>query len=59
MIYLDKQGAEWKKFYNVNMPARLAQNRDKNGLFTAIKWDPLPSGLLGPVQLIPVSLDTK
>lgn len=59
IIYMEKQGAEWKKFYNVNMPARLAQNRDKNGLFTAAKWDPLPSGLLGPVVLIPVSYDSK
>jgi hypothetical protein len=59
IIYLEKQGAEWKKFYNVNMPARLAQNRNKNGLFTAEKWEPLASGIIGPVRLIPVSFDNK
>ena len=51
---LDKREVFWKKFYNVNFPARLSENR-KNGLFTAAHWEPLPSGLLGPVTLTPVS----
>jgi hypothetical protein len=57
IIQMDKQGAEWKKFYNVNMPARLAENRDRNGLFTAAKWQPLSSGLIGPVTLTPMVIE--
>ena len=51
---LDRRGVVWKKFYNVNMPARLPQNRGPDGLFTAAKWEPLGSGLIGPVTLTPV-----
>jgi len=51
---LDKKGVPWKKFYNVNMPARLAENRGTDGLFTAVKWQPKPSGLLGPVSITPL-----
>ncbi|MBK8951837.1 MAG: glycoside hydrolase family 2 protein [Chitinophagaceae bacterium] len=54
IIDLDKRGVEWKKFYNINMSAKLAENRSPGGLFTAAKWQSLPSGLLGPVQLIPL-----
>ncbi len=50
---LDKDGVLWKKFYNVNFPARLAENR-KDGLFDASDWTPKPSGLIGPVRLIPM-----
>ncbi|MEQ8474043.1 MAG: glycosyl hydrolase [Marinoscillum sp.] len=50
---LDKQGVFWKKFYNVNFPARLAENRSR-GLFDASGWQPRPSGLLGPVTLTPL-----
>jgi alpha-L-rhamnosidase len=48
---LDSRGVPWKKFYNVNMPARLAANRGEDGLFTAAPWEPLDSGLIGPVTL--------
>jgi hypothetical protein len=51
---LDKRGVAWKKFYNINFPSRFAENRDANGIFTAAKWQPRPSGLLGPVTLTPV-----
>jgi alpha-L-rhamnosidase len=51
---LDKAGVRWKKFYNVNFPARLPQNRGADGLFTAATWEPLDSGLLGPVTLTPL-----
>jgi hypothetical protein len=44
----------WKRFYNINMPARLPENRGPDGLFTAAKWEPLESGLMGPVTLTPV-----
>jgi hypothetical protein len=53
---LDVRGAAWKKFYNVNFPARLAENRGADGLFTAAKWEPLESGLLGPVTLTPLDV---
>jgi hypothetical protein len=52
IAYLDRAGIPWKKFYNINFPARKAENR-KDGLFDASKWVPGPSGLLGPVQLLP------
>lgn len=56
IIDMEKKGAEWKKFYNVNFPSRLTANRDANGLFTAAKWEPEVSGLLGPVTITPLTL---
>jgi len=53
---LDRRGVPWKKFYNVNMPPKLPENRGADGLFSAAKWEPLPSGLLGPVTLTPLSV---
>jgi hypothetical protein len=53
---LDARGVNWKKFYNVNFPARLAENRGPDGLFSAAKWQPLDSGLLGPVTLTPLAV---
>ena len=52
---LDRRGVPWKKFYNVNMPSLLPANRGPDSLFTAAKWEPLPSGLLGPVTLTPLT----
>ena len=57
VIDLEKRGVEWKKFYNINMPARLAENRGADGLFTAAKWQPKPSGLLGPVTFTPMKFE--
>jgi hypothetical protein len=51
---LDRAGVRWKKFYNVNFPARFPQNRGADGLFTAAKWELLDSGLIGPVTLTPL-----
>ena len=51
---LDRRSVPWKKFYNTNFPARLAANRGEDALFTAAKWAPLPSGLIGPVTLTPL-----
>jgi hypothetical protein len=51
---LDREGIEWKKFYNINFPAKKRENRGKNGLFDASKWEPKESGLIGPVTLTPV-----
>jgi hypothetical protein len=50
---MDRRNVFWRKFYNVNFPARKAENR-KNGIFDASHWPPKASGLLGPVQLFPV-----
>jgi hypothetical protein len=51
---LEKEGVVWKKFYNTNFPSRLPQNRGSDGLFTAAKWQPKESGLLGPVTIQPL-----
>jgi hypothetical protein len=51
---LDRRGVAWKKFYNMNVPPKLAENRGPDGLFSAAAWQPLPSGLLGPVTLTPL-----
>lgn len=56
IIFMERNGMEYRNFYNVNFPARRAENRGKDGLFTAINWDPLLSGLQGPVTLTPVKL---
>jgi len=53
---LDLRGVGWKKFYNVNFPARFPDNRGPDGLFTAAGWEPLESGLLGPVTLTPLTI---
>lgn len=58
IIYMDKNSLEWKKFYNINMSARKPQNV-KNGVFDASRWDPLPSGLAGPVTLTPLSYSIR
>jgi alpha-L-rhamnosidase len=52
---LDRRGVAWKRFYNTNIPARLAANRGPDGLFSAAKWPPRPSGLIGPVTLAPLA----
>ena len=51
---LDRRNVPWKRFYNVNFPALLPENRGPDGLFSAARWEPLESGLLGPVTLQPV-----
>jgi len=54
MAHLDQQGVAYKKFYNINFPARKRENRGADGLFSAADWKPRESGLLGPVRLVPV-----
>ncbi len=58
IAYLDKHQIFWKKFYNVNFPARKSENRN-NGLFDARHWQPRPSGLMGPVILIPLAGEVR
>jgi hypothetical protein len=47
---MDKRNVPWKKFYNVNFPARKNEN-SVNNLFDASNWIPRASGLTGPVTL--------
>ncbi len=58
ITYMDKNKIPWKKFYNTNMPARKREN-SANGLFDASKWEPMLSGLSGPVTLTPVRYTPK
>lgn len=51
---MDREHIIWRKFYNINMSARLRENRGADGNFTAEKWKPKESGLIGPVTLTPV-----
>jgi hypothetical protein len=51
---MDRRRVPWKKFYNVNFPANRAENRGAAGLFDASKWQPMESGLIGPVTLTPL-----
>jgi hypothetical protein len=44
---LDRQGFEWRRFYDINFVTV------QYGPFDASGWQPLESGLLGPVRLIP------
>lgn len=58
MIEMDKEGGQYKKFYNTNFAAHERENRGPDGLFTAAAWQPLPSGLVGPVSLTPLQTKT-
>ncbi|MFK7832561.1 MAG: glycosyl hydrolase, partial [Winogradskyella sp.] len=44
----EMRGEEWKNFYEINMV-----NKDYEK-FDATKWNPMPSGILGPVKLTPL-----
>ncbi|MBS3769911.1 MAG: glycoside hydrolase family 2 protein [Bacteroidales bacterium] len=58
IAYMDREGVYWKKFYNINFPARKPENRDDDGLFTAEEWEPFGSGLMGQVSLTPLQRKT-
>ncbi len=51
---LDRQNGNWKKFYNVNFPAKVGSNRGPDGYFNASNWEPRDSGLVGPVTMTPL-----
>lgn len=55
IAYMDRNNIEWKKFYNVNMAARMRQNT-KDGIFDASAWPPKESGMMGPVTITPLTL---
>jgi len=59
IIFMERQGINYKRFYNTNFPARLPENRGPDGLFTAAKWQPRPSGLLDLVRLTPLQIVTQ
>ncbi|HPR32447.1 MAG TPA: glycosyl hydrolase [Prolixibacteraceae bacterium] len=48
---LERSGQEWKKFYEINMVNIHYQP------FDASVWEPVPSGLIGPVRLVPVRFE--
>ena len=50
---LEMRGEEWKIFYEINM---VTKDYEK---FDATKWDPSPSGLLGPVTLTPLKRENQ
>ncbi|MBR5069787.1 MAG: hypothetical protein IKX25_10365 [Bacteroidales bacterium] len=52
---LERKGGRWQKFYNINVSPRRPENR-RNGVFSAIDWEPQPSGLLGPVTITPMKI---
>jgi hypothetical protein len=54
IIFMERNGMEYRNFYNVNFPAKTSECRGKDGLFTALNWEPFPSGLRGPVTLTPI-----
>ena len=49
----EQRGEEWKIFHEINMV-----NKDYKP-FDATVWEPTPSGLLGPVKLIPLKVINK
>jgi hypothetical protein len=55
---LDRRGVKWKRFYNANYPAHLRESRGADGMFSAARWTPRPSGLIGPVTLTPLAILT-
>ncbi|MXV52278.1 glycoside hydrolase family 2 protein [Pedobacter sp. HMF7647] len=57
IAYMDKNNRPYRKFYNINMSARLKENRGEDGKFTAKNWTPHASGLIGPVSLTPVKFN--
>jgi hypothetical protein len=42
----DKQAPDWKKFYDINIVDITYKKFDAAG------WQPMPSGLLGPVKFL-------
>ncbi len=50
---LDMRGVEWKKFYDINIVNHMYEP------FDASRWPLKPSGLLGPVTLVPYTAVKK
>jgi hypothetical protein len=58
IIDMDKKNISYRIFYNTNFPSHGRDSRGPDGLFNASKWEPKPSGLIGPVTLSPMSVVT-
>jgi hypothetical protein len=56
IIDMDKKNIPYRIFYNTNFPSHGRDSRGADGLFTAIRWDWKPSGLMGPVTLTPLKM---
>lgn len=54
VMYLEKNGMRWQRFYNINISARLRENLGPDRVFTTKSWKPFPSGLAGPVTITPL-----
>ncbi|WP_234569818.1 glycosyl hydrolase [Rhodohalobacter sp. 614A] len=54
IAWMERENLPWKKFYNVNFPSRMEENRNEQGIFDASGWSPKPSGMAGPVTLVSV-----
>ena len=50
---LDRRGVDWKKFYDINFVDHMYKPFDASG------WELKPSGLLGPVTLVPFRLAVR
>ncbi|WP_133273396.1 glycosyl hydrolase [Hymenobacter radiodurans] len=59
IIHMDRNKVPYKNAYNINMSSKLKENRGADGLFTAEKWAPKESGLLGPVTLTPTTTNGR
>lgn len=51
IIDMEQKNIPYKIFYNTNFQAHFKENRGSDGLFTAINWQPKPSGIVGKVTL--------
>ena len=49
IIDLERRGVEWKRFNDINVVGTDYEPFDASG------WTPMPSGLLGPVRLVPLT----
>ena len=51
VVQLDRAGIPWKNYYDINFVDIRYEP------FDASQWEPMPSGLPGPVRLIPVNFE--
>jgi hypothetical protein len=52
---LDRRDPSWKKLYNQNIRPLRPENRGPDGMFSPAHWQPVDSGLMGPVTLTPLA----
>ncbi|MFP4501977.1 MAG: glycosyl hydrolase [Candidatus Hydrogenedentota bacterium] len=52
IAHLDREGVNWKKFHDINFVNIQYKGFDASG------WEPMPSGLMGPVALVPLTTFT-